>query len=313
MKKKKNSTIYKYTRKQILVLSVLVIFGVSLVSILARYVMNYVNNFYTSTKEFYFYSDKLKEDNPTYKVERWTGINKYTIPIKLTTAKNSLEKVAYDMDYQITYSCSSNITCQLTKTSGTIYATSNEENITLTVTPNSSLDIGDEAVINITATTSVPYQKTIKARFILVVGENEYTYKIEDAVGQIYCDLIVTNATNYYLVQEAFGMYSIGDRINIHTYYELTEQERAKCVPTKIIQFTYDPEILSIDMANTTVDLYSPGTEMNGKTEYVVGYKVGVGAESSARVRFYKKDAAQNYTYPIENNSSVIDVQFLDR
>ena len=54
MKKKKNSTYYRYTRKQILVLSVLVIFCLSLVTILARYVLKYANNFYTSTKEFYF-------------------------------------------------------------------------------------------------------------------------------------------------------------------------------------------------------------------------------------------------------------------
>ena len=93
MKKKRNSTYYRYTRKQILVLSVLVIFCLSLVTILARYVLKYANNFYTSTKEFYFESDKLKESNPTYRIEQWTGINSYSIPIKLSTAKNTLEKL----------------------------------------------------------------------------------------------------------------------------------------------------------------------------------------------------------------------------
>ena len=52
MKKKKNSTFYKYTRKQILVLSVLVIFGLSLVSILARYLINYADDLYNRVNEF---------------------------------------------------------------------------------------------------------------------------------------------------------------------------------------------------------------------------------------------------------------------
>lgn len=312
MKKKKNSTFYKYTRKQILVLSVLVIFGLSLVSILARYVMNYANDFYTRAQEFYFYSDKLKENNPTYRIEQWTGVDTYTIPIKLSTAKNSLEKVTYDINYTVNYSCSSNITCQLNKTTGIIYATNNEDNITLQITPNTSLNTGDIAEVNITATTSVPYQKSIMAKFKLIVGDSEYTYKIEDSVGQIYCDLIITNTTNYYLVQTAFGPYSVGDRINIHTYYELTDEERENCVPTKIVKFEYDPQILSLDMANTTVKLFDMGTELQGTTEYVTGYKVGVGAESSARVRFYKADSTQDYTYPIVNSTSVIEVQLLD-
>ncbi len=312
MKKKKNSTFYKYTRKQILVLSVLVIFGLSLVSILARYVMNYANDFYTRAQEFYFYSDKLKENNPTYRIEQWTGVNTYTIPIKLSTAKNSLEKATYDINYSITYSCSSNVTCQINKTTGIIYATSNEDYITLQITPNTSLSTGDVAEVNITATSSSPYQKSIMAKFILVVGDSAYTYKIEDSVGQIYCDLIITNTTNYYLVQTAFGPYSVGDRINIYTYYELTAEERENCVPTKIVRFDYDPQILSLDMANTTVELFSMGTETQGTTEYVVSYKVGVGAESSARVRFYKADSTQDYTYPIVNNTSVIEVELLD-
>ena len=114
------------------------------------------------------------------------------------------------------------------------------------------------------------------------------------------------------MVQTAFGPYSVGDRINIYTYYELTAEERENCVPTKIVRFDYDPQILSLDMANTTVELFSMGTETQGTTEYVVSYKVGVGAESSARVRFYKADSTQDYTYPIVNNTSVIEVELLD-
>ena len=114
------------------------------------------------------------------------------------------------------------------------------------------------------------------------------------------------------MVQTAFGPYSVGDRINIHTYYELTDEERENCVPTKIVKFEYDPQILSLDMANTTVKLFDMGTELQGTTEYVTGYKVGVGAESSARVRFYKADSTQDYTYPIVNSTSVIEVQLLD-
>ena len=217
MKKKKNSTYYRYTRKQILVLSVLVIFCLSLVTILARYVLKYANNFYTSTKEFYFESDKLKESNPTYRIEQWTGINSYSIPIKLSTAKNTLEKLSYDVDYQISYSCSSNITCQLSKTSGTIYTTNNLDTVTLRINPNTALNVGDQVTINVTASTTEPYSKTISAKFVFIIGNNEYSYKIEDAVGQIYCDLVITNTTNYYIVLEAFGSYAVGDKVDIYS------------------------------------------------------------------------------------------------
>jgi len=175
MKKKKNSTYYRYTRKQILVLSVLVIFCLSLVTILARYVLKYANNFYTSTKEFYFESDKLKESNPTYRIEQWTGINSYSIPIKLSTAKNTLEKLSYDVDYQISYSCSSNITCQLSKTSGTIYTTNNLDTVTLRINPNTALNVGDQVTINVTASTTEPYSKTISAKFHTLL-EIKWTY-----------------------------------------------------------------------------------------------------------------------------------------
>lgn len=312
MKKKKNSTYYRYTRKQILVLSVLVIFCLSLVTILARYVLKYANNFYTSTKEFYFESDKLKESNPTYRIEQWTGINSYSIPIKLSTAKNTLEKLSYNVDYQISYSCSSNITCQLSKTSGTIYTTNNLDTVTLRINPNTALNVGDQVTINVTASTTEPYSKTISAKFVFIIGNNEYSYKIEDAVGQIYCDLVITNTTNYYIVLEAFGSYAVGDKVDIYSYSMLDATEKAKCKPTKFTQFGYDPQILSLDMANTTVELFSQGTENQGSVTYVVGSKVGVKAESSARVRFYKKDPTQNYTYPINNNTSIITVEFID-
>lgn len=312
MKKKRNSTYYRYTRKQILVLSVLVIFCLSLVTILARYVLKYANNFYTSTKEFYFESDKLKESNPTYRIEQWTGINSYSIPIKLSTAKNTLEKLSYDVDYQISYSCSSNITCQLSKTSGTIYTTNNLDTVTLRINPNTALNVGDQVTINVTASTTEPYSKTISAKFVFIIGNNEYSYKIEDAVGQIYCDLVITNTTNYYIVLEAFGSYAVGDKVDIYSYSMLDATEKAKCKPTKFTQFDYDPQILSLDMANTTVELFSQGTENQGSVTYVVGSKVGVKAESSARVRFYKKDPTQNYTYPINNNTSIITVEFID-
>lgn len=61
---------------------------------------------------------------------------------------------------------------------------------------------------------------------MFIIGNNEYSYKIEDAVGQIYCDLVITNTTNYYIVIEAFASYAVGDKVDIYSYSMLDATEK---------------------------------------------------------------------------------------
>ena len=63
-KERKSKSIYK--KQQIIIILVLALCFITLVSAFGRYVLNGINNFFVRTKEFYFYSDKLKENSPIY-------------------------------------------------------------------------------------------------------------------------------------------------------------------------------------------------------------------------------------------------------
>ena len=53
----------KYKRKQLIILGLIVLNLISFIVIFGRYLTNTINDFFIRSKEFYFYSDKLSEDN----------------------------------------------------------------------------------------------------------------------------------------------------------------------------------------------------------------------------------------------------------
>lgn len=310
MRKNKEYNIQrKYAKKQLIIVFMLLIFAISSILILGRYVIENIRSFYSRSKEFYFYSDKLGETNPSYQIENWSGVDNYTITINMNSNKNNLLSASYDIEYDISYICSNNIICQLSKESGIIYSSTNTDYFHLVITPTMQLKTGDNVFIEITAKTSAPYEKTIKGRFTLIVGQEEFSYEIMDSNHSPYLMVNMTNTLSYYIVSEAFDSYTVGEKISTSIYLELTEDKRKKCYST-IVTLAFDPNYVLLDMTSSSYLNSTTITHINKNSyDYINSISFKVEAESSGSVRFYKIDETVDYTYPGPNSQSIIAVQ----
>lgn len=298
----------KYKKQQIIIFALIILSLLSFVIIFGRYVTNSVNNFFVRSKEFYFYSDKLSEDNAVYQVDNWSGVDDYVFTINMNSNSNNIEVATYDIGYEVTYKCSDNAICQLSKTSGTILANTNSDSFYITITPNTQLSTGDKVTVEIEVKSTAPYKKTLKGKFTLVVGKEKLSYQITDDEQSPYMILSMTNTLSYYNVKEAFGEFKVGDKIDIDKYLELTDENKEKCY-SAIVKIKFEPTQILFDVTNSA---YSDAIEMtttkiNGKT-YINGFTIKVDAISSREIRFYKVDVSKNYTYPNQNNSSIVNI-----
>ena len=302
----KTKSIYK--KQQVIILLVLALCFITLISAFGRYVLNGINNFFVRTKEFYFYSDKLKESLAIYQIDNWTGVDPYTITVNMNSMENNLKKATYDIGYDIAYECTSNATCQLSKTSGVISADTNSDYFNLIITPNTGLQTGDKVTVQITATSTAQYTKTLKARFTLVVGKESLSYEIVDSSSSQYLDLNITNTLSYYKVQTAFDSYNVGDKIDVDTFLNLSNENKEKCY-SALITLEFDPKEILLDMTNTNYlnAINTTTTNIDG-SNYINSMTFKVEPISSAVVRFYKVDVNKDYTYPIINFKSIIKV-----
>ncbi len=308
--KKKKQNINKI--RLIIIVSVIAVICISLIAVLARYVTQSINDSIMTSKEFYFYSDKLKENKEIYQINNWSGVEDYTITINMNSTENNLKKVSYDIPYSISYQCSSNILCQLSKTEGIIYSSTNADTFTLKITPNAVYRNGDEVWVDIFAQSEGEYKKELQARFVLVVGRENVTYEIDDSANSLYFELNVTNTQSYYTVAEAFDNYSVGQRIDMSVYSTLSEANKEKCYSGEIT-LSFNPNEVRMDMTDASYLNASniKTTRINGYT-YISGMTIEIDALSSENIRFYKVDKTKNYTYPIVNNDSIIDVTIRD-
>ena len=273
-----------------------------------RYLTNNVNDFFVRSKEFYFYSDKLEEDTAVFQVDNWSGVDDYVITVNMNSRKNNLKVASYDIGYTISYTCSDNAICQLSKTEGIIYSNNNSDYFNLTITPNRQLETGDKVVVEIEAKSTAKYQKTLKGKFTLVVGKEKLSYQITDKPQNPYMELSLTNTLSYYIENEAFGNYSVNNKIDIDTYLALTEENKAKC-SSAIVTISFNPEQVLLDITNES---YSKAknietTTVNGKT-YINKFTILIDAISSTDLRFYKVDVSKDYTYPNGNEPSVLSI-----
>ena len=298
----------KYKRKQLIILGLIVLNLISFIVIFGRYLTNTINDFFIRSKEFYFYSDKLSEDNSVYQVDNWSGVDDYIITINMNSNNNNIEVASYDIGYNISYKCTYNAICQLSKTEGIILANTNSDFFNLTITPNMQLNTGDKVVVEVEVNSTAPYKKTLKGKFTLVVGKEKLTYQITDSAQNPYMQLSMTNTLTFYNVNESFGTYNVGDKIDIDTYLGLSDAEKAKCY-SAMVDIKFDPTEILFDVTNSA---YSDATNMttttiNGKT-YINGFTIKIDAISSKEIRFYKVDVSKNYTYPNKNNVSIVTV-----
>lgn len=289
----------KKTTSYIIIISALIlVLSIPLLITVSRYAIDSINNYFSRSKEFYFLSDKLTSDNYSYLINNWSGVDPYTIVINMSSMENNLLKTTYDIGYDITYTASSKIDCQLSKTSGVILASTNEDSFTLTLTPNTTLFDGDSASVEITATSTTAYDKTLKARFTLKVGQEQLSYSIVDRPYSPYLLSNITNTLSYYVVREAFGSYVINDRISISTYRALPDIDKAKCTSAEV-KLTFDPTQYVLDMTNKNYLDAINVTYINiGGYNYINSITFAVDALSSTNIRFYKDDVLEDNTYP---------------
>ena len=223
---KKSKAITKYKKKQIILVLIILIIIISLVVIFGRFVTNSLNNFFLRSGEFYFESDKLSEEGTTLQVDNWSGVDDYTFTVNINTRKNNIETATYDIPYEIKYSASDNVICNLSKENGIIYASNNSDSFTLTITPNTQLRTGDKVTIDLEVISTGEYKKTLKGEFILVVGQENISYEITDEKSNPYLELSITNTLSYYTVRQAFGNYNLGDRIDVDAYLALSQENK---------------------------------------------------------------------------------------
>lgn len=294
--------------KQIIIIIGILLCVGSLVIVLGRYVTNSINNFFIKSKTFYFQSDKLTEKNPTFQVENWSGVDDYTITVNMNSRKNNIEVATMDIGYDIKYKCSSNAICQLNKESGIIKKETNTDFFNLTITPNKQLQTGDKVIVEIEATSNTGYKKTIKGKFVLVVGQEKLTYQITDAKEKPYMNLRITNTLSYYIVDQAFDGYTVNQRIDIDSYLELSDDKKSKC-HSAIVTILFNPNEILIDNTGESYinSINKKTVQINGET-YINEITIPIDAISSKDLRFYKVDVSQNYTYPNNNNQSIVTI-----
>lgn len=305
---KKSKTITKYRKKQIILVLIILIIIISLVVIFGRFITNSINNFFLRSGEFYFESDKLSEEGTTLQVDNWSGVDDYTFTININTRKNNIETATYDIPYEVKYSASDNVICNLSKENGIIYASNNSDSFTITITPNTQLRTGDKVTIDLEVISTGEYKKTLKGKFILVVGQENISYEITDEKLNQYLELSITNTLSYYTVRENFDSYNVGDRIDVDTYLNLSQENKNKCYSGEI-KLEFNPNEVLLDM---TSEIYNEAknietSNIDGNT-YIRSFTINIDAISSVDIRFYKVDVTKDYTYPNNNNNSVIEV-----
>lgn len=297
-----------YIKNKIFIVLIIFITFIPFSITFSRYATNAINNFVTNSKRFYFNSDKLSVNNPVYSIGGWSGVDNYIITINMNSRYNSLLDTDYDIDYNINYTCSDNAICSLSKTNGIIPSSTNSDYFNLIITPNRQLQTGDTVAIQVTAASQTGYKKVLKGKFNLVVGKQNLSYAIVDSLNSLCFELNITNTLQYYIVRQKFDSYSVGDKINIDTYSNLSSDNKNKCA-SSIVTLNFDPNLVVLDMTDSNyLNAKNVATTNVKSYNYVSSITFNVDAISSTRVRFYKKDITKNYTYPNSQNNSVIQL-----
>lgn len=292
----------------ILIIAILILlFGTTF----ARYIYNIVHNHILESNEFYFNSTVLSMNGKQYKINNWDGVNNYVLTIDVNNKKNTLKSTKSDITYNIEVSCPDTVTCTTNKTSGVIYEKNGSDSYTITVTPKEEFHEEDEVEVITRAKSTSPYEKELSATYTIGIETSNFSYNIEDAVGDKYFTLNLTNTATYYEVETPFSSYSKGDRLTPEEYLSLTEEEKENCYSAKVTLF-FKPDKIYLDMTNKK---YLQRIENSEKTEKINGYSYinefsfKMDTSSSEKIIFYKENPKSNYTYPIINEESIIKVE----
>ena len=280
VKKKNTRKVIKINPIVLLIILAIVIFLTPKFVSTAKYIYNAIHEHYLSSKDFYFSSDKLSINHTEYEItNNWSGAEPYIITVNMSSKENDMAYTEADINYNISYTCSDNVQCTLNKTTSTIVGRGNsgvnEDYFTVTISPsgNTALAEGEQAWVDITASSTSPYTQTITGKLILEVGSADISYEIIDKANQQYLTVNITNSQ------------SVGANVTL----------------------SYDPNVVLLDMTSR-FRLNSAGntnSQLNGYNYFnsITSY---VESLSTTTVKFYKEDATQDYSYV--NGSSATPV-----
>ena len=319
----------------------------------SRYVYKAARNYYFNSKEFYFNSNRLSEDTAIFEAENWSGADSYPIKVVMDSRKNIEEICKVNVQYNIKY------TCDVYKANGEKYTTDkvnfvidgiSEANynpdtgisktiftaadpantganntsgfeFSVSVLEDEKLENDDYIFITIIAEATEPYKKTLKGTFKISIGTPGMSYQIEDSPYSPYCNVIITNTLDYYVVDEEFNGHDSGSHITIAEYFSLSDENKAKCHSMNI-DIKFDPQKVVMDTTSLAylsavqenLATYTQIIDENGNSvNYVNGMTFKMDAEESRIVKFYKVVAANDYSYPISNSTEppVVEVKEL--
>ena len=290
---------------------VLIIIGVLVLGFggytFGRYAVEEYHDYYLNSKHFYFSSNRLTDKEPLYQINNWSGVGAFDISFDLLSMKNNLTYTDYDIPYNIWFECPQDVICTTSDGEGIIYSTNpnHSSTVTINVNPQREYNEQESMIIKVFAESKSPYIKTISAKFEYIVGKKGLTYEIEDEVNRAYLVFKVTNAINSCTIVEAFDDYKIGDVLDNKTYRGLSKENQSKCV-SQYVTLTFDNDKVFFDnTSNVLKRAEYTTTDYNG-VQYINSVKIPIEPLSSNALRFYKKDTSKNFTYPIENNTSII-------
>ncbi len=294
----------KYRIPILLVLALSISYGVYTFS---KYIIEEFHSYYSNSKHFYFTSNILTKNNDLYQVNNWLGMGSFTISYDLFSKQNDLVFTDYDIPYETSFVCPSDVICSIDKPTGTIYEASHSDTVTLSVSPTRVYEEGETMVIELRAKSTSPYVSELKARFEYIVGKQGVTYEIEDSANQAYMLLKVTNAISYCTVTEAFSTYQVGDIIERSVFNTLTAEQKKKCLSQKI-SLNFDPHLLLLDTTGSIMNEANYQITTVDNYEYINHLEFYIDPMSTTAIKFYKQIPANNYTYPITNSSSIVSV-----
>lgn len=251
-----------------IIATIILIYIIAFTVVYGRYALQKINTRLAESKEFYFKSDILKEDEPQYSII-WGGTESYQIAVSLFSKQNDLNGATYDIPYKVSYKCSNNAQCVLNKETGNVPAKTNKDTFTATIIPNSLLTEDNPIEVTISATTINGFEKTISAKYILYKNKDQIYYNIEDEMNRAY---LIFNFSNM-------------------------EYEK------KEITLNFDSNHIILDTTSNILNTSNSYNvdENNGRINSVV---FNVESMSTVNIRFFKIDKTMDYT----DDTSVMDV-----
>jgi len=303
MKKKKKQKLHL---KIIIMIMLIPILSVGVFTF-SKYIIEEFHSYFLNSQHFYFTSNRLKEDNPTYQVNNWSGVGSFTIKFNLLSSKNSYVYSDFDIPYTVTVTKPNDVQISIDKPTGIIRKNSAEhsDTVEITVYPSRSYIENETLTISVKAKSTSPYEKEISADFVYVVGKQGVTFAIEDVVNQPYLFYKVTNAISYCKVVQAFDIYTLNYEMDNSIFMTLNETDKPKCVG-RYISIDFDPTKILLD---TTTDLLDratyTNTTINGE-QYINHLEFIINPLSTVAIKFYKVRTDLNYTYPGPNSTSVV-------